>query len=51
MPYTGIRSFRSDMATLENELSGMVFELEAGSHRRVVNVNLTAISSILIHLL
>ncbi len=31
MPYTGIRSFRNGIATLENELSGKVFELEAAA--------------------
>jgi dimethylamine/trimethylamine dehydrogenase len=31
MPYTGIRSFRGGRATLENELSGKVFELEAAA--------------------
>jgi dimethylamine/trimethylamine dehydrogenase len=31
MPYTGIRGFRSGVATLVNELSGKVFELEAAS--------------------
>ena len=31
MPYTGIRNFREGRATLENELSGKVFELEAAA--------------------
>jgi dimethylamine/trimethylamine dehydrogenase len=31
MPYTGIRSFRNNLATLENELSGRVFEVEASA--------------------
>ena len=31
MPYTGIRGFRGGVATLENELSGKVFELEAAA--------------------
>ena len=31
MPYTGIRSFRHGMATLENELSGKLVELEAAA--------------------
>src|SRR6202034_2517930 len=31
MPYTGIRNFREGRATLENALSGKVFELEAAA--------------------